>query len=159
MSHPLLCQEKGLLCGSSEITASWSPTPGSHSEHQSLSNSKGSLATEPGSEPRAPNTSRFHNHLLHHSPPGSCQHPQEPPGPAAVWLSLVPKDSSLHSPAGGHSQLPPLTFSNTPPKATSQHFHKIWVLSLIRVLNCNFPRGSCQPGVDFVGFSPFLFFF
>lgn len=120
--HPSLCQEKGLLHGSSEITAFWSPTPGSHSEHQSLSNSKGSLATEPGCEPRVPNGSRFHNRPLHHSPPGSCQHPQEPPGPAVVrWLGRCqgPSNSFLHSAARPrrHSQPPPFTFSNTtPPK-------------------------------------------
>lgn len=118
MPHPSVCQEKGLLHGSSEITASWSPTPGNHTEHQSLSNSKGSLATEPGSEPRVPNGSRFHNRLLHHSPPGSCQHPQEPPGPAVVRLSPGPSNtSSLHSPTQWHSQLPPLTFSNTHPQS------------------------------------------
>lgn len=159
--HPSLCQEKGLRHGSSEITAFWSPTPGSHSEHQSLSNSKGSLATEPGCEPRVPNGSRFHNRPLHHSPPGSCQHPQEPPGPAVVRSSPRPQQQLPAQRSSAQPAFPATSFhllKHDPPKAASQHFHKIWVLSLIPFLNCNFPRGSCQSNVDFVGFYFFFFF-
>lgn len=50
----------------------------------------------------------------------------------------------------------PLTFSQHPPSATSQHFHTVRVLGLIPFPNHNFPRGFCQLDVDFVGFLIFL---
>lgn len=119
MPHPSLCQEEGLLRSSSEIAPSWSPTPGSYSEHQSLSNSKGSLATEPGCEPCVPNGRRFHNLPLHHSPPGSCQHPQEPPGPAVVRSSPRPQQQLPEQCSSAQPAFPATSFhllKHDPPK-------------------------------------------